>query len=172
MPATRSPPPGGWAWPWPRSTSPIARRPVGTARSASTAWRSWRRWPTRCCCSGGRGTCWSRPSAAGTTPPADVLAGPMLVVAIVGLVANVVAFGLLRDGSKASLNVRGAYLEVMSDLLGSLGVILAAVVLQVTGWEWVDPAVGVAIGLFILPPALRLGAHAGGILARGAPVGT
>jgi cobalt-zinc-cadmium efflux system protein len=104
--------------------------------------------------------------------PADVLAGPMLVVAIVGLVANVVAFGLLRDGSKASLNVRGAYLEVMSDLLGSLGVILAAVVLQVTGWEWVDPAVGVAIGLFILPRAWRLGAQAVRILVQAAPVGT
>jgi cobalt-zinc-cadmium efflux system protein len=104
--------------------------------------------------------------------PADVLAGPMLVVAVVGLVANVVAFGLLRDGSKASLNVRGAYLEVMSDLLGSLGVILAAVVLQVTGWEWVDPAVGVAIGLFILPRAWRLGAQAVRILVQAAPVGT
>jgi cobalt-zinc-cadmium efflux system protein len=104
--------------------------------------------------------------------PADVLAGPMLVVAIVGLVANVVAFGLLRDGSKASLNVRGAYLEVMSDLLGSLGVILTAVVLQVTGWEWVDPAVGVAIGLFILPRAWRLGAQAVRILVQAAPVGT
>jgi cobalt-zinc-cadmium efflux system protein len=104
--------------------------------------------------------------------PVDVLAGPMLVVAVVGLVANVVAFGLLRDGSKASLNVRGAYLEVMSDLLGSVGVILAAVVLQVTGWEWVDPAVGVAIGLFILPRAWRLGAQAVRILVEAAPVGT
>jgi cobalt-zinc-cadmium efflux system protein len=93
-------------------------------------------------------------------------------VAIVGLVANVVAFGLLRDGSKTSLNVRGAYLEVMSDLLGSVGVILAAVVLQVTGWEWVDPAVGVAIGLFILPRAWRLGAQAVRILVQAAPVGT
>jgi cobalt-zinc-cadmium efflux system protein len=104
--------------------------------------------------------------------PADVLAGPMLVVAIVGLVANVVAFGLLRDGSKTSLNVRGAYLEVFSDLLGSLGVIVAAVVLQVTGWEWVDPAVGVAIGLFILPRAWRLGAQAMRILVQAAPLGT
>jgi cobalt-zinc-cadmium efflux system protein len=104
--------------------------------------------------------------------PADVLAGPMLAVAIVGLVANVAAFGLLRDGSRDSLNVRGAYLEVMSDLLGSVGVILAAVVLQVTGWDWVDPAVGVAIGLFILPRAWRLGAQAVRILVQAAPVGT
>jgi cobalt-zinc-cadmium efflux system protein len=104
--------------------------------------------------------------------PADVLAVPMLAVAIVGLVANVVAFGLLRNGSRASLNVRGAYLEVLSDLLGSLGVIVAAVVLQVTGWEWVDPAVGVAIGVFILPRAWHLGAQALRILVQAAPVGT
>ena len=104
--------------------------------------------------------------------PADVLAGPMLVVAVVGLVVNVVAFGLLREGSRDSLNLRGAYLEVMSDLLGSLGVILAAVVLQVTGWDWVDPAVGVAIGLFILPRAWRLGAQAVRILVQAAPLGT
>jgi cobalt-zinc-cadmium efflux system protein len=89
--------------------------------------------------------------------PADVLAGPMLVVAVVGLVANVAAFGLLREGSRDSLNVRGAYL---------------AVVLQVTGWDWVDPAVGVAIGLFILPRAWRLGAQAVRILVEAAPLGT
>jgi cobalt-zinc-cadmium efflux system protein len=104
--------------------------------------------------------------------PADVLAGPMLVVAVVGLVANLVAFGLLREGSRDSLNVRGAYLEVLSDLFGSLGVIVAAVVIQVTGWDWVDPAVGVAIALFILPRAWRLGAQAMRILVQAAPLGT
>jgi cobalt-zinc-cadmium efflux system protein len=104
--------------------------------------------------------------------PADVLAGPMLVVAVVGLVANVVAFGLLREGARDSLNVRGAYFEVLSDLLGSLGVIVAAVVIQATGWDWVDPAVGVAIGLFILPRAWRLGGQAMRILVQAAPLGT
>ena len=104
--------------------------------------------------------------------PADVLAGPMLVVAVIGLVANVVAFGLLREGARDSLNVRGAYLEVLSDLLGSLGVIVAAVVIQATGWDWVDPAVGVAIGLFILPRAWRLGAQAMRILVEAAPLDT
>jgi cobalt-zinc-cadmium efflux system protein len=104
--------------------------------------------------------------------PADVLAGPMLVVAVVGLVANLVAFGLLREGSRDSLNVRGAYLEVLSDLFGSLGVIVAAVVIQVTGWDWVDPAVGMAIALFILPRAWRLGAQAMRILVQAAPLGT
>jgi cobalt-zinc-cadmium efflux system protein len=104
--------------------------------------------------------------------PAEVLAGPMLAVALVGLAANVVAFALLREGSRESLNIEGAYLEVLSDLLGSLGVIAAAVVLQVTDWDWVDPAVGVAIGLFILPRAWRLGAQAVRILVQAAPLGT
>ena len=104
--------------------------------------------------------------------PADVLAGPMLAVAVLGLAANLVAFGLLRHGSKDSLNVQGAYLEVLSDLLGSVGVIAAAVVLQVTGWDWVDPAVGVAIGLFILPRTWRLGVQALRILVQAAPLGT
>jgi cobalt-zinc-cadmium efflux system protein len=102
----------------------------------------------------------------------DVLAGPMLVVAVVGLAANLVAFALLRRGSSESLNVEGAYLEVLSDLLGSIGVIVAASVLAVTGWGWVDPVVGVAIGLFILPRAWRLGAQAVRILVQAAPPGT
>jgi cobalt-zinc-cadmium efflux system protein len=104
--------------------------------------------------------------------PVDVLAGPMLVVAIVGLAANVVAFALLREGSRHSLNLRGAYLEVLSDLLASVGVIAAAVVLGLTGWSWVDPAVGVVIGVFILPRAWRLGAQAVRILVQAAPPGT
>lgn len=103
--------------------------------------------------------------------PLDVLVGPMLVVAIVGLVANVVAFALLRAGSKESLNVEGAYLEVLSDLVGSVGVIAAAVVIGVTDWAWVDPAVGVAIGVFILPRTWRLGAQAVRVLVQAAPPG-
>jgi cobalt-zinc-cadmium efflux system protein len=103
--------------------------------------------------------------------PPDVLVGPMLVVAIVGLVANVVAFGLLRSGSKESLNVEGAYLEVLSDLVGSVGVIAAAVVIGVTDWAWVEPAVGVAIGVFILPRTWRLGAQAVRVLVQAAPPG-
>ena len=103
--------------------------------------------------------------------PPDVLVAPMLAVAVVGLVANVVAFALLRGGSRESLNVEGAYLEVLSDILGSVGVIAAAVVIAVTDWAWVDPAVGVAIGAFILPRTLRLGAQAVRILVQAAPPG-
>jgi cobalt-zinc-cadmium efflux system protein len=102
--------------------------------------------------------------------PAEVLAGPMLVVAVLGLVANIAAFALLR-GAEDNLNMHGAYLEVLSDLIGSIGVIVAAVVLQTTGWEWVDPVVAVAIGVFILPRAYRLGARAVRILIQAAPEG-
>lgn len=103
--------------------------------------------------------------------PPEVLAGPMLVVAVVGLAANVVAFGLLREGSTESLNVHGAYLEVLSDLVGSVGVIVAAAVIAATGWTWVDPAVGVAIGVFILPRTWRLAGQALRILVQAAPPG-
>jgi cobalt-zinc-cadmium efflux system protein len=104
--------------------------------------------------------------------PQDVLAGPMLVVAIIGLVANLVAFRLLRDGAKESLNVEGAYLEVLSDTLGSLGVIAGAIVLGLTGWNWVDPLVAIVIGVFILPRTVRLAARAVRVLVQAAPPGT
>jgi cobalt-zinc-cadmium efflux system protein len=104
--------------------------------------------------------------------PPHVAAGPVLVVAGVGLVANVVAFRLLRDGARESLNVEGAYLEVLSDLVGSVGVIVGAAVMGVTGWAWVDPVVGVAIGVFILPRTVRLGRQALRILVQAAPPGT
>ena len=99
----------------------------------------------------------------------DVLGPQMLVVAVLGLVANLVVFALLREGSKESLNVEGAYLEVLADTLGSVGVILAAVLLQVFGWNWVDPVIGAAIGLWILPRTWRLGRNAIRILLQAAP---
>lgn len=99
----------------------------------------------------------------------EVLGIPMLVVAVLGLVVNLVAFALLREGSKESLNVEGAYLEVLADTLGSVGVIIAAVLLEVFGWAWVDPVVGAAIGLWILPRTYRLGSQAVRILLQAAP---
>jgi cobalt-zinc-cadmium efflux system protein len=101
----------------------------------------------------------------------EVLAGPMLVVAVIGLFANIAAFLLLREGAGESLNVEGAYLEVLADLVGSVAVIVAAAVIGITGWAWVDPVVGVAIGLFILPRTWRLGAQALRILVQAAPPG-
>ncbi|HEX6968572.1 MAG TPA: cation diffusion facilitator family transporter [Micromonosporaceae bacterium] len=101
--------------------------------------------------------------------PRAVESGPMLVVAVFGLVANLGAFMLLRSAAGESINVQGAYLEVLGDLLGSLGVIAAAVVISVTDWSWADPLVAVAIGLFILPRTWRLGRAALRILVQAAP---
>ncbi len=101
--------------------------------------------------------------------PAEVVSGTMLIVAVLGLIANLVAFALLRSGAKESLNLEGAYLEVLADTVGSVGVIVAAVIVRFTEWTWVDPVVGVGIGLFILPRTWRLGAKALRILVQAAP---
>ncbi|MEZ5137553.1 MAG: cation diffusion facilitator family transporter [Acidimicrobiales bacterium] len=103
--------------------------------------------------------------------PVDVPSGAVLVVAVLGLAANLVAFALLREGAKESLNVEGAHLEVLSDTVGSVAVIVGAVVIGATGWTWVDPAVGVAIGAWILPRTWRLGGQALRILVQAAPPG-
>jgi cobalt-zinc-cadmium efflux system protein len=101
--------------------------------------------------------------------PPEVASVAVLFVGVVGLAVNVVAFALLRQGAKESLNVRGAYFEVVADTLGSIGVIVAAAVMWVTGWGWVDPVIGAGIGLFILPRAWRLGRDALRILVQAAP---
>ena len=103
--------------------------------------------------------------------PEDVALGPMLVVAALGLAANLVAFALLRAGARESLNVEGAYLEVVADTIGSVGVIAGGLVMHVTGWQWVDPAIGIAIGAWILPRTIRLGGKAVRILVQAAPAG-
>ena len=101
----------------------------------------------------------------------EIASAPVIIVGVIGLAVNVVAFLLLRDGAKESLNLHGAYLEVMSDMLGSIGVIVAAIVWGITGWVWVDPVVGVGIGLFILPRAWKLGGDALRVLIQAAPAG-
>lgn len=102
----------------------------------------------------------------------EVLGVPMLIVAVLGLAVNLVAFLLLREGANESINVEGAYLEVLADTLGSVGVIVAAVLLEVFDWTWVDPVVGAAIGVWILPRTWRLGGRAVRILLQAAPPGT
>lgn len=103
------------------------------------------------------------------TGSAEVLGVPMLVVASLGLVVNVICFLLLREGATESLNVEGAYLEVLADTIGSVGVIVAAVLLQLFGWTWVDPVIGAGIGLWILPRTWRLGRQAVRVLLQAAP---
>ncbi|MBI2706021.1 MAG: cation transporter [Actinobacteria bacterium] len=101
--------------------------------------------------------------------PTNIPGAWLIVVASVGLAVNVASFLLLRAGARESLNVRGASLEVLSDMIGSVGVIVAGVVLITTGWKYIDPIVGVAVGLFILPRAYRLGAEALRVLLQVAP---
>ena len=100
-------------------------------------------------------------------PPVPGL--PLILTASAGLAANVVVFLLLRDGAKESLNLRGAYLEVLADLVGSVGVLLAGVVTLTTGWAYADPLVAIAIGLFVVPRAVGLGRQAVQILVQAAP---
>lgn len=101
--------------------------------------------------------------------PPEVETGPLLAIAALGLVANLIAFALLREGAKESLNLQGAYLEVLADTVGSVGVIVAALAMRATGWGWLDPAVGVAIAAWIVPRTLRLGGQAVRILVQAAP---
>jgi cobalt-zinc-cadmium efflux system protein len=101
--------------------------------------------------------------------PPDVLTAPMLAIAAAGLAVNLGGLALLRRGSAESLTVRGAYLEVMSDAVGSAAVIAAALVIRATGAAWVDPAASVAIGLFILPRTWGLLRQAVHVLLEGVP---
>jgi len=101
--------------------------------------------------------------------PPEVLGVPLLLIAVAGLAVNVAALLLLREGSRESVNVEGAYLEVLADMLGSVGVVVAAVVLATTGWPYIDPIAAAGIGLFILPRTWRLGRHALRILLQAAP---
>ncbi|WP_448954062.1 cation diffusion facilitator family transporter [Labrys neptuniae] len=101
--------------------------------------------------------------------PPEILGGPMLAVAVAGLVVNLISMKLLSGGSSESINVKGAYFEVLSDMLGSLGVILAALVVMLTGWTLVDPIIGAGIGLFIVPRTWILLKQAVHILMEGTP---
>ena len=95
----------------------------------------------------------------------------MLVVASIGLVINIIAMRLLSAGKDKSLNVKGAYLEVWADMLGSIGVIGGAILIMVTGWQWVDPAVAIGIGLWVLPRTWTLLKETTQILLEGVPRG-
>jgi len=105
------------------------------------------------------------------TSPPEIHSVGMLVVASIGLIVNLISIRLLSGGQSDSLNVKGAYLEVWSDLLGSIGVIVGAVVIQLTGWSWVDPLVAVAIGLWVLPRTWILLKDSLNFLLEGVPEG-
>jgi len=103
--------------------------------------------------------------------PEPVQSVGVIAVALVGLIANLAAMRILSHSKDESLNVRGAYMEVWADMLGSLGVIVGAVIITFTGWVWVDPIVAIAIGLWVLPRAWVLLRDTTNILLEGAPRG-
>lgn len=105
------------------------------------------------------------------TDPGEVLAGPMLYVAIAGLMVNIAVFWVLMGADKDNLNIRGAMLHVLGDLLGSAAAILAAIIIMTTGWVAADPILSVLVALLILKSAWGLVKDSAHILLEGAPDG-
>jgi cation diffusion facilitator family transporter len=103
--------------------------------------------------------------------PPDIDSGWMLGVALVGLVVNLGSLALLHAGQGESLNTRGAYLEVVGDALGSVAVIVAAVVIATTGWTGADVVASLAVGALVLPRAWSLLREALDVLLEAAPRG-
>jgi cobalt-zinc-cadmium efflux system protein len=101
--------------------------------------------------------------------PQPIASGPMLLVALVGLGVNAGSIWLLRSASEESLNLKGAYFEVVSDAISSVGVMAAATVIWLTGWLYADSLVSAGIGLFILPRTAKLMGDAVGVLLEGTP---
>lgn len=101
--------------------------------------------------------------------PPVVAPVPLILVALLAIAVNLLVLRLLREGSGVSLNLEGAFLEVLADLLSSIGVLVAGVVLVLTGWPYADPIVAIGIGVWVIPRALRLGAQAVRILLQAAP---
>lgn len=106
--------------------------------------------------------------------PADTeVAGPlMLVVAVIGLIANAIAMWLLSSAQKTNINVRGAYLEVLGDMIGSAAVIVAAVIIVTTGWMPADAIASLFIAVMIIPRAITLLREVFSVLAESAPQDT
>lgn len=103
--------------------------------------------------------------------PQPIQSWGMMAVAAVGLVVNLVAMRMLVAGKEASFNVKGAYLEVWADMIGSVGVIVGAILIRFTGWTWIDPLVAVLIGLWVLPRTWILLRGTMNILLEGVPDG-
>jgi cobalt-zinc-cadmium efflux system protein len=101
--------------------------------------------------------------------PTPILGWPMLLVAIGGLAVNIAGFAVLHGGDRGSLNMRGAILHVVGDMLGSAGAIVAALVILASGWTPIDPLLSVLVALLILSTAWSLTRDAAHVLLEGAP---
>ena len=101
--------------------------------------------------------------------PPDIQSGGMMIVATIGLVINLISMKILFSSSQESLNIKGAYLEVLSDALGSVGVIIGAAIIYFTGWMWVDTLIAIFIGFWVLPRTWILLKQSINILLEGVP---
>jgi len=101
--------------------------------------------------------------------PVEVLAGPMLAIAAIGLLVNLTALWILRGGDRANLNLEGAAVHVLGDLLGSAAAILAAAIILWTGWMPIDPLLSVLVALLVLRSAWFIVRRSSHILLEGAP---
>jgi len=103
--------------------------------------------------------------------PTDIHIQGMFIIASIGLAVNLIGIKLLHHDSHKHLNVKGAYLEAWADMLGAVGVITAAIIIQFTGWRFVDSIIAIAIGLWVLPRAWTLLKESLNILLEGVPEG-
>jgi cobalt-zinc-cadmium efflux system protein len=101
--------------------------------------------------------------------PPEIQSNLMLGVAVIGLAVNLLSMKVLRNGQEQSLNVKGAYLEVWADMVGSIGVIVGAGLIKFTGWAWIDSAVAILIGLWVVPRTVTLLKSSINILLDGVP---
>ena len=103
--------------------------------------------------------------------PTVVQSGLMLMIATIGLLANIGAAVILVRGSKENLNMQGAFVHVLSDMAASVGVIVGGVIIHFTRWNYIDPIIGILIAILILRGALRLVSDSANILLEAAPKG-
>ncbi len=101
--------------------------------------------------------------------PAEIQGGPMVAIAAGGLVVNFISLGILHGADRTGLNMRGAWLHVLSDLLGSVGAIVAGVLVLTMGWNWADPLASLVIALLVLRSAWYLLADCVGVLMESTP---
>lgn len=101
--------------------------------------------------------------------PVDVQGLPVAIVAVVGLLMNFFAFLAIRGGKDESINVKGAYLEVLADMVGSVGVLISGLITYLTGWVYADIVVAVLIALWVLPRAVALLRQVGNVILQGTP---
>ena len=105
----------------------------------------------------------------GFSKPPEIQSVGMLIVATIGLVINLISMKILMSNANSSLNIKGAYLEVLSDALGSVGVIIGAIVIYFTNWYWIDTLIAVLIGFWVLPRTWILLKQSINILLEGVP---